>query len=177
MRRKSYIRPILGFFAVTAACSTKTPAPSSFVDAGISPPAADAGPPPLPVTSFTALWDGGTSDLELPDASLPPWAQLDLRTVPLSDLRVRILDDAGRMEPNRTRITVGDGGLDILVVPTRPLPATKCCRYVLDGEHAALPMGPDEQAFQPFVASLSIGPPPPRPQAPSRRHRRHRRRR
>jgi hypothetical protein len=156
------------------------PSPPPVPDAGTIPPV-DAGPALLPGLKLTARSDGGTVDLLAPDASVPPGALLVLEAgVALDDFRVRLLDDDDRLIEGQTRLRSGDGLTQVEIQPRSALPATRCCRLVLDGQLEPLPSAA-HRFYRPWQASLTIEPSPDalrkRGGAPVRRHKHHVRRR
>ncbi len=177
-RSGSNITPILGLMAACARPPATPQVTAPGPDAGGAQVAVDGGPGPLPVESVRAVWDGGAADIQAPDASVSPFAAIEVRTgAALDDYRVRLLDDDDRMQANHAVVERGDGGLTIDITPTRPLPAARCCRLVVDGELGGLSEGPGPRFYRPLIARFRPWPlpAPPASKASRRRRRRHRR--
>jgi hypothetical protein len=157
------------------------PAPLPIPDAAPVPPV-DAGPQALPGIKLAAVWDGGTVDLLAPDASVPPGSLLLLETaVALDDFRVRLLDDDDHLIEGQSRLRTRDGITQVEIQPHASLPASRCCRLVLDGQVAPLPSA-NHRAYLPWQTSLSVQPDLNAPKrgagtGPTRHHKNHRRHR
>jgi len=99
-------------------------------------------------------------DLLAPDASVPPGSLLQLETaVALDDFRVRLLGDDDHLIEGQTRLSITDGVTRVEIQPRGPLPASRCCRLVLDGQLASLPSA-HHAMYWPWQATLSIQPDP-----------------
>jgi hypothetical protein len=138
----------------------------------------DAGPGPLPGARLVALTDaedGGEMDLTVPDASVPATVSLRFEsTVPLDDLRIRVLTADDRLVDNRASISVDDGGTRALLKPLRAWPSRQCCTFRVDGEVNRLPSA-GTTSYLPFELAFNAEPDPnakPAANRPSHRHRR-----
>jgi hypothetical protein len=98
---------------------------------------------PLPgvrLIAQTDVEDAGELDLTIPDASVPPRAVLRFATtVPLDDLRVRVLTVDDRLVDNHASITLDDAGTRVVLTPLKVWPSRACCVFRVDGELERLP--------------------------------------
>jgi hypothetical protein len=106
---------------------------------------------------------------------------LQLETaVALDDFRVRLLDDEDHLIEGQTRLSIRDGVTRAEIQPRGPIPTSRCCRLVLDGQLAPFPSG-NHAMYLPWQVTLSIQPDPTASKRgsaqPVRHHKQHRRRR
>jgi len=144
--------------------------------AGPAPVPVDAGPGPFPAAKLSAITDAGETDLAVPDASVPALASLRFETsVPLQDLRVRVLTSDARLADNQATVDVDDGGTRVVLRPLHAWPSHACCRFRVDGETAKLPSD-GSATYLPFEATFSVEPDPNARPAPAKASHRHHRR-
>lgn len=138
-------------------------------DAGpvaLGPP--DAGPRELPIALLAWQLDGGLAGpfdgAGGSPAELGTAARLLVQLPALTDVRVRLFDEADRVLPSDDVLEPADGGLEVRIELAKPLRPGASYRLVVDAQLGAVISGPAGARFQDQELALKVlGTPEPEP--------------
>lgn len=132
---------------------------------------------PLPIAAEVVPPEGEAIPLltDGPTEKIPPESTIRLRSErALTDLRVRLLDEAGKLVPTRDRGSVGEG-TRYEIRPVEPLITGSAYRLIVDGQYERFAKDLEGTSYATLELHFRTDgekPPPPPPPKPKRGRRR-----